>query len=491
MARTIDWRLRVDWDFNGVYTDESTYLMTAAGSMRLAAPETSISSPRGIVDECTLTLDNADGRFSAQNGSGPLYPAIQGGGAYHAPMYLEVSIDGGSAFTRVFTGVVKVPQEATLTPREGASVRLDCRSRDELLLTKRLSTPLNAFVVAYDNFYTEADHMRAWLVMAGLEETVDFVLDPGLFVIPWAWLDDESPLEEIWQLAAACGGRFYCDPDGIFRYENASHWLNAPHTDSQEGLDRGTFSEYTPHYEDRELYNAVTVEIAARDLGISGVIWQADQLHVVPANRMRTFWAKLRQPMMALNEITYHAVTGGGKDLDSSILITTAAYAARAELTIQNSHATHDANLVTLTLIGIPVDGRPGGERTEESDDPFWDNRQGRTRAVRGNAYIQDRRQAAMLARFLRDRYQAPRLFHRLMGVPGNPARRLGDRVTVSDASTMTVAREAFLIEIGWRLDNAGFVQDLLAVDAAEFFPYSDYFALNSSLLGGADVVFY
>ena len=100
-----------------------------------------ITSPRGTVDQCTLTLDNRDGRFRRST-LPPLYGSIQRGGAYHAPMYLRVSVDGGSNYARVFTGVIKIPTDAPPFPGTAGQVTVDCRSRDEILLNKRQSTPI-------------------------------------------------------------------------------------------------------------------------------------------------------------------------------------------------------------------------------------------------------------------------------------------------------------------------------------------------------------
>ncbi len=111
-VRLISWNLRIDWDRDDTYTDESDYLVSANGTMATAPPDETITSGRGTKDSCTLVLDNATGRYSPLNTSGPLYSAIQDGGSYHAPVYLEVTVDAATA--RVFTGQIKVPVEVGL-----------------------------------------------------------------------------------------------------------------------------------------------------------------------------------------------------------------------------------------------------------------------------------------------------------------------------------------------------------------------------------------
>lgn len=485
MPRTITWDLRIDWAFSGSYVDESARLVSANGTMRLAAPESGISSPRGTVDQMTLTLNNADGRFSPLNTGGALYSDIQLGGAYHAPMYLRVSVDGGSNYYRVFTGVIKIPREGPPYPGVAATVEIDCRSRDEILLNKRLSTTLTTFQTMHDDDYTESQIIAQILTDAGLSAS-DYTLDSGLFVIPWAWLDDESPIEEIWQLAAACGGRFYCDPDGEFRYENMTHWLLSPHDTSQETLDKSGYGQMDgPAYDDRELFNGVTVVASPRDTLETTTLWSADSIEVIPANSSRTIVAKLRQPAYTIDSVSYTAVSGGGVDMDANISVVMTKYAQRVSLAITNSHADYAAELAALSLEGIPVSGSPSVEESKTSSKTFWTSytgtRPGRTKLLRGNVWIQTAPLAATLAEFLRDRYQLPRLSWTLRNVPGVASRRLGDRITVANADAMSSSRQGFITAITWRLSEKGFGQDIEVIDAGSqadgtgLYPYDSY----------------
>jgi hypothetical protein len=499
VARQILYDFRVDWDINGSYTNETTRLISASGEMRLAPIESTVTSPRGIVDRAQFVLNNYDGRYSPLNSAGSLYSSIANGGAYHAPCYLRVSIDNGANYHRVFTGVIKIPDETGPTWRESSTVTIEARSREEELLNRRTSTLASSFSTRHDSDFTEAEHMGAYLSAAGYSAGTDYELDAGLFVIPWAWLDDESPVEEIWRMAAACGGRFYTDPDGVMRYENMAHWLGSPHDTVQETFEPGTeiyYESIQPYYNDAELFNAVTVEISERDLGVSGAIWQADRVVVVPAGATKTITARLRQPVYTSGGAVgyaFTAVTGGGSNIDADITVTLTSYAQRVSIEIENGNATYAANLVSLQLTGTPVDGRPSSEESAASVDAFWSSRQGRTRAVTGNVFIQTHSQAATLAAFLRDRYELPRLFYKMHGVPGDPARRLGDRIEIDDPSIMTTAREAFLTAIAWKADDTGFGQEIEAMDSAQLFPDAEgYFILGTHHVSTDDeVVFY
>lgn len=501
MSRVIVWQLQIDWDLDGVYTDESSRLIRANGQMRLANPADSLTAGRGIVDRAQLTLDNRDNRYSSLITTSPLYSAISGGGAYHAPVRLNVSIDGGSTFNRWFTGVIKLPDESTATSKAAGTIDLDCRSRDESILNARQSSSRTEFAQIQDEGWTEEEIIAQWLENAGLVDGTDFVsqayaaahpgstatLDPGFWHISWAWLDDESPLEEMWALAAACGGRVYCDPEGLYRYENAAHWLLGDHTTVQASLDKGDFVDLKAIYDDRELFSGVTVEASPRALLDSDTVWETDGSIFVGAGQTKTITARLRQPIYSLAGATYTAITSGGTDISSDVSVTLTEYAQRVEIEIQNNHATQAAILAELYLTGQAVDGGPTVEETADSSAAFWTNRHKRRRPIRGNAYLQSSAQAAFVAEFLRDRYQSPRLFFGAKNTPGDPARRLGDRVSVDDGDLMSAARKGFVTGIHWRLGKSGFRQDLTLIDAASLYPYETdpaYFVLGSNRLG-------
>ena len=82
--------------------------------------------------------------------------------------------------------------------------------------------------------------------------------------------------------------------------------------------------------------------------------------------------------------------------------------------------------------------------------------------------------------------------------MPGDPQRRLGDRLTIDDPAIMTDERDVFVTSINWRLGSSGFSQSLEAVDAADLYIYGDtdpgYFVVGVSVLegtGNSDHVFY
>lgn len=491
---TILHRLWVDWNRDGTFTEETSRLVSANGQMRLAAPEESIMSPRGMMSQMTIELDNSGNRFSVLKTSGALYSEISGGNYYQAPMYFEVSIDSGSNYYRLLTGYVKGPVEGTVTYKDAATVRFDCRSREELIINKRVSTAQSVFVSLHDNGASEADVIAQWLQDAGLFPG-DYTLDPGMFNIEWAWLDDESPIEDAWQIAAACGGRFYCDPDGEFRYENMAHWLGSPHATSQETLTKGDLQNLRLRYDDGELYKTVTVAVGSRKALENAVIWEANEVYAIPPSTTVQIIAQYQQPAYSITAISHTAQSAGGLNMIGNITVTPTYYAQRAVMLVANNHTVYTALMRNFQIHGRTVHGGPAEEILLNSSADFWTGesftpdrpRQGRVRRLRGNPYIQAKPQGDALVRFLRDRHQLPRLFATVSGTSGRPQRRLGDRITINDTDAMSAAWEVFIIGINWRYSSAGFVNDL-EIMAADVFDDTNppYFRLGVNHLGSA-----
>lgn len=484
-------RLTVYWDgTNG--TEETGNVIRANGTIRINPPGEAILGTRGIVNDATFVLRNPSGRYSPLRTDGGLYAYIGGGAYYQKKIKFEVSIDGGSNYTPIFTGVIKNLRESGTSSKAAPEIELTCRDMADKVLQKKLTTTRAGMVTRHDQSWNENAIMKAFLEAAGLTETTDFVLDPGLLVIPWSWLDDESVLEDIWQLAAACGGRVMADRNGIIVYENATHWLYSPHTTSQETISTSGFQRLAVRYDDANLYNSVTVEVAPRQLAGDAVLWEPDEEISIPAGATKTVVAKLRQPVYSISATPWHATTTGGADISADVSLSLTEYAQRVHLNFTNGNATYAAQVRALQIIGRGVEGAPSAEETATSADAFWADRAGRNRSVRGNPYIQTRPQGAMLAAMLTDWQDTPRLVFSLQGCPGNPLRTVGYRFTVSDANSLSSNREAFIVGLSWRYDVTGYRQDIEAIDATSYYPYSAYFLVGTDTLGAStDPVFY
>ena len=494
-SRVLAIRVWIDWDFNGVYTNETAYLLSADGDMRLAPFGAGLAGSSGIVSTATITLRNVNGRFSPLRTDGALYAYLQNGRGYHAPCYIEVSIDGGVTYSRVFTGVLKLPHENTLTPGDAATVTFDARSIEENYLQRRVSLTQAQFSALHDAGGTEADAIAAFLDAAGVPSGQRSI-DAGLFVMPWSWLDDESAIEECWSLAASCGGRFYGDPDGRLVYANMARWQTAPRsTTVQYTFSRDTLLNFALRLDDTDLHNVVTVEAAPRTTGGLDVIWEPETPPVLSPGESKLVTARYNAPAYSVSGVSYRARDYAGNDRTSAVSVSATYYAQRTDLTITNS-GTLQVTVQPLRILGVPVVGGPEIEERRTSaangtNAAYWSGRGERSLSIRGNAYVQSQAQAATLAQFLLDRCEYPRLIA-YAKTPGVPGLRLGDRVQITDPVTMSATFTGYVISVRWSYAVGVFDQDIEIIQSAQLYPHDgNYFVIGTDVASGTRRLFY
>lgn len=499
MARIIAGRLYIAWDGTN-YVNESAYLVSASGDLRYAAPYSSLVGGAGITGQMNIVLDNASGRFSPLNTSGALYALIGSGGMYMRPCYLEVSVDG-SNYYRVFTGVLKMPAAQSPTWNETSTVTLDVRSRDELLLNRRWSSTQSDFKVFVDRPATESEIMDAWITDPDNGFGInDIDLDAGLFQIPFPWMDDESILEEMWMLAAACGGRFYADTSGGFRYENMAAWqIETRSVTSQATYTPSSWQRMEFIYDDTDLYNEVIVEASPRVVEGVDIIWESESIVTVQPGKTETVTARFDAPAYSITSIEHAARSAGGSSLTASVTVSPNYKAQRAILTITNT-GTVTAYLTKLRVLGRPVVGGPEQEAARTSaangaNSAYFAGRVNRSRRIGGNPYLQSMPQARALAQRVLDVSEYPRLTFYVVGVPGDPARQLGDRITIDNTGSLGImsnTAQCYVVAVRWTLDATGFSQDLEAIQASNVFAHdANYFVVGTHTVGSTRRLFY
>ena len=328
-GRVTDHRFFVDWDFNNTFTDESDNVIELKGEMAVAPPGQSITATQGIISRASVKLHNLAARYSQLRTDSALAADIADGLTYHAPCYVEISVDGGSNYDRVFTGVLKIPAETALAIKQPPTVTFEMRSNEERLLNKRISTlytDLRDTHIAGGK--TEDALIADFLGDAGLV-AADYTLDSGMFSLPLVWLDDESVIEACWRLAAACGGRFYADPDGEFVYESMSHWLKSDHATVSMIISANNWQQMTPVYSDNELYKESEVVAVVYGIGDSSDIWEPREVISIPPNETKVVTAKLNVPAYEIESVTWVATTPAGSDITSDVTLTKTEYVKR------------------------------------------------------------------------------------------------------------------------------------------------------------------
>ena len=504
-GRDVRAKVEIDWNGDNTYTDESGYTLNLSGNHRLAPPEESILSTQGKIARCLITLRNNDNRFSPLGGVG-ISGDISAGQYMHRGARVSISVDGGSTYERVFTGVMRNLSQRTIHPNNDPVVILDCRGREEEYINDRQSSSQASFASAYDSGKTESGYISDFLD-SGISSG-DIALDAGMFNIPFGWMDDDSPIETMWQLASAAGGRFYFDRGGTARYERLDHWLYSPHDTSQRTFTRGTaeygYSSLSLAFDTRELTKNVTVEFTARHIDALTTVWEPDEPITIPPGEIVVAGGLFSAPVYTAPTWSYTATTYGGEDITSDVTIGPVAgpqaprdgvftYAQRKRSYVYNGHATETAILKQVTLTARPVTNDYTGAITVSSDDSFWTGRTELSRRVRGNRFLQTEAQASTLSGFLVDRLDNPRITFNLQGCPGDPSLDLGDRITVSDSISISSDKEAFVTGITWRFSGE-FSQDVEAIDATNYYAYgtADYFIIGTDTLADpSDRLFY
>lgn len=489
VGRSLAAKFWVAWDGTN-YVNEAANIVSVTGQSRFSAYGSGALTGRGVTDQMTVILANSDGRYSPLNSGSAIYSNISEGKAYHRPCYFEVSVTGsGGSYVRVFTGVIKIPKESGSAFGAMPTVTIDCRSLDELYLNKRVSTLQSTFLALNSAGATEADIITQWLSDAGIASTD---VDDGLVTIPWAWMDDESPIEDMWAIAAAAGGRFYASADGIFKYENAQHLLFSPHTVSQQTYTQADYKKLSAWYDDADLYSDVTVEVSGRLVEGEDVLWEPEEDIFIPAGAVKAILAQFRYPAYSISAVNYSAASSGGRDLTASVTVTDSTYyAQRAEIELTNA-SSYGAYLDDVNITGRPIVGGPRQDETADVTASFWSGRTLRNRRISSNAYIQTAAHGQMVAQLLRDWLDTPKLMFRMEGALGVAGRRLGDRITINDSSVMSSSVDAIVTGIGFTYTNKGWWQNIDAIDATSLYPYAatDYFIVGTHTIG-SKVVFY
>lgn len=191
-------RVEVDWDHDGTWTDESAYVLRVQSRSGFAAA----GDPVAEVGRCTITLDNTTRRFSPGNASGALY------GKLLPRRVVRVQAISGAETWTLFRGFIeRLEPDSGL--RGAGAVRLACVDAIALLARQRLSV----------------EHAESKTVSAAVAEIVSAVYTPpgtayrdngdSLNHYGYAWQPEHTTaLDALRDVADAVYGRFFVARDG-------------------------------------------------------------------------------------------------------------------------------------------------------------------------------------------------------------------------------------------------------------------------------------
>jgi hypothetical protein len=484
-GRTIAIKIEVAWDGTN-YVDESGYVANASGQIRLNAPFTNLLANRSTIDQAIVVLNNFDNRYSSLLSTSSLYAYTAGGIAYHIPMTVKVSIDGGS-YTTIFTGTIKTYSEEVVSINEASQISFDCRSREEDYINTKISTTRDDFTDSHDDGETEKEILSRWLTSVGYD-VGDADLDDGLFVIPWAALDKESAIEQSWDLAAACGGRFFMrHSDGAFVYQNMQHWATLT---SVATYTENDYSRLKISYNDQDLYSEIEVNVYDHAEESEDTLFSLDTTLTVNPTETIEYVAELDKPLYGADTFDYTASSPGGANLTASVDVVEEVFAHHVKFTITNNDTIRVAVIRLLTVDGVGISTDSTKSEKTTSVDALWSRVSLRTRTL-DNRYIQSNGQAKGVSAFVGNASETPLTILHLQNVLGDPSRLVGDMITISNTRALSSSVRAIITSIGWRFDTAGFLYTIEAVESTQLFPYGlsspSYFVLGTSKWGTSD----
>lgn len=497
-GRQVSYQLLVDWDKSGNFSyDESDYLMTATGDESMSAPGESSFGTDGYISQSNITLLNTGARFTCTNSSSAIYDYIKDGLFYQTKMKLSVTLNGSSHV--VFRGYIKGMKEDFRNVEKGGTVVLTCRSLDDVQKNNAVSTTSGLTYSYYVENQDEGTIIAKMLELAGLTDTVEYrsqsqttpTIDRGLFSIPYFWMDKESPLEDAYMLATACGGRFYYNTeDGMFYYRNAFEFATGVGGTSQATLDESNCNSFSYDANDEELFESILVSARPRYITEIKEIWRNDDIVKLNPGETKQIEAKLNQPLIQYDNTEYIVTTTAGLPM-TGVTDYVAAYSQRLVITLVNSSA-YLVYIRDFYATGRLLEALDAIEYSTSSDDTYWDSREGKEKKITANAYVQSWAQAKAIADILVDRQGtfSPGLSARQY--KGSAFLRVGDRVTVNITSRIT-SGSYIITKQSWSLTAQGFSQDFEMYNATGIYGLAidGYFVIGTHSQNSAKKFFY
>lgn len=543
-------KLEIDWSQSGAWTDESKRLLAASGSFRLAAPNVGQSTLGSVVSgSAKLLLRNHDGRFSPDKSDGPLAASIATNAGRFAPVRLDLGFLDGRR--RVFTGVIlKMTPDRTrrsimiecadrwaLLNRRLTSTPLYQNKRVDELVSLWLAASGFGFPASLEVSprvirwaHLERDRIGDDLnLLMEADGGLCYFDEDGTLVYrsPVWWALNQTPVYtfttrrfedlEVSTDYSAHYDAVICKAKPRYTGQQAVIWQGPADLSVGPGETRSVRARFanpaiqvfTPVYSPTEADSDWIPRSAANEpLEVAQNVAGTGTLATTAGSTIITgtgtrFTVELAAGVVITAGGVRYAVAGVSSDTQIIVTRNAASTASgltwtkekqgsavtvnlsdvqgqSALLTLVNNSAQR-AYLDKLQLRGQPL--LPDAELEATAGDTSGDE------ILRiDNFYIQRESHAQAIADGAKERYAANRRAVKLIGVPGQPHLRLGDRVRVKDLETR-IDYDFTLTDKEWTYSPSNGYRDTYeAVDSRNFALYSDYFIIGTSKLGGAGV---
>jgi hypothetical protein len=421
---------------------------------------------------------------------------LENGGHYQKKIRLNITIDG-TTYT-IFRGFIKSAEEDFLNERESTKVTLVCRSSDDQLKFKGVSTSHSITNQFYIEAKDEGEIIAKILETSGLIDNVNYrsqtfanpTIDRGLFSIPYFWMDEESPIDDAASLAQACGGRFFFDTQsGMYYYKNAFEYATGTSATSQETLTLANCSSFEYGVNDRELAESIVVSARPRYVSESKEIWRNDDVIKLLPYQQKQIVARLNQPLVEYTNTYYTATTTAGLAI-SGVNKSVASYSQKLFITITNTTA-YSVFIRDFYAVGKILEPLDIIEYSRDSNNSYWSGREGKEVKVSTNAYVQSWSQAKAIGDLTIERLGSFSPELSVGGYVGSKFLRVAQMVTANVPSKLNTT---FIItKQNWSLTSKGLTQSLEMYGSSSIYGLgvSNYFVIGTHSQNSSKKYFY
>ena len=467
--------LEIQWN-GSTWTDASDDLLSA--TVNAAQPELWRLIPNASPSPPTVAT------FTVYNGSGDYSPFTNTSGyltsARGYGVGIRFKVSDGSTTVTLFTGVIEALNIASTTRQE---VVINATDLSQSLLQNKLSDSVSAGL-------NTGEYISQLATTAGVASSS---IDDGLFIHPYAWIDEENIAEEMAQVAHSEAGRVFFDAAGTLQFVNLESLIaDNVYATSQHTFTTARLDDIAAPFDWGNVYNEVTVSYAPRVAVAGQIVYSLDEaITIAPgATETRTLRHKYPAYSVAIDDITI--VDGGAVDVSADVSVSLTERAQTSVIELTNSGATL-ARVVKLTLTGTALIGNVSKDVTRiaaSSDIGTHSDTNRKAYPVRNLIQVQTRGHADFLAAVLLDIMSVVRNTFQ-WSAPSIPTLAPGYRVTLQD-TTAGINRDVYLLSITTKYGGGDLWASYEGIDAKWLSNTGDYFELGSSTLGAvSDLAFY
>lgn len=474
----------------GAWVDESAYVLKLTGSLRAIGSESGISAVgNSVANKFTVTLSNSTDRFTEWNTAGALYSYLAAGAWKSTSVRILLGFkksNGTADGVYVLKGNLEEIAEQSYVD---GTITFTCYDRSVRLLQHlgkgALSTGKRA-----DEILTDM------LTLVNADYRPETTFDKGLFVYPFAVVDQQSLWNQMKLIAGAEGGRLYftssgdADTSTKIVFENAQHLLKTPHNSHVAEFSIASFADLLASGTRSDYYNHVVVNFTALRPGPMQELWSAGEAFPVAPGQTIVINALADLPVYEWGTMVsgtdWIATTESGTRVTTGITVTATTFGQQVKVTVANASA-YQVRIRRLRLWGRALE--PGDkayvEWPADSESHDFGIQGKRTAPPIDNQYIQSRAHAMSLAKMLHYRWSTQRIAFRVTDIVAMPWLEVGDRVRITESIEGGLTRDCFVEGITFRGDAGGLWMDLDLLPVTGLFQYDGtYFVMGTNWLG-------